>query len=87
MFSKFTKGGKASKPATKVVKKVAKAAAPIKRSVSGTKGWLGGDGGAQDLDKWYGECTCYPPLMLFIHQGKQTCSSVYIPGFSRLSKV
>lgn len=67
MFSKFTKGGKGSKPtATKVVKKAKTAVkkatpAPVKRAVSGaTKGWLGGDGGAQDLDKWYGECTSRP---------------------------
>lgn len=73
MFSKFTKGGKAPakaaakpvKAAKKAVKKVVPAAkkavpATIKRSVSGTKGWLGGEGGAQNLDKWYGECSPHP---------------------------
>lgn len=54
MFSKFVKGGK-SKPAAKAAPKTVKKAAPVKRSSSGTKGWLGGEGGAQDLDKWYGE--------------------------------
>ncbi len=52
---------KAEKTATKVQKsatKVAKQATKqVKKAASGkkTKGWFGGVGGAQDLDKWYGE--------------------------------
>lgn len=36
-------------------KKVAKAVKKVSGGKS-TRGWLGGEGGAQDLDKWYGEC-------------------------------
>lgn len=66
MFSKFTKGGKAPAKAAakpvKAAKKAVKKAVPatIKRSASGTKGWLGGEGGAQNLDKWYGKCSPHP---------------------------
>jgi len=48
-------------------KKAAKKAAPAKKPSSGTKktgGWLGGEGGAQDLDKWYG-----PSRVLFLPSG------------------
>ena len=31
-----------------------KAASALKSGSKRTKGWLGGEGGAQDLDKWYG---------------------------------
>ena len=33
---------------------VKKAASALKAGSKRTKGWLGGEGGAQDLDKWYG---------------------------------
>lgn len=69
MFSKFTKAGKeaskaVSKPAQAAKKVAKKAPAPVKRAASGTKGWLGGEGGAQDLDKWYG-----PSRVLFLPSG------------------
>ena len=41
----------AAKKGTQAVKKTAKKAGGSKR----TGGWLGGEGGAQGLDKWYGE--------------------------------
>jgi light-harvesting complex II chlorophyll a/b binding protein 5 len=45
-------------------KAAAKKAAPAKTGVKETKGWLGGEGGAQDLDKWYG-----PSRVLFLPGG------------------
>ena len=64
------------KKAQQAVKKAApsfkKAPAPFKKAAKkatggGGKGWLGGAGGAQDLDKWYGE----GPLLCssFFHLG------------------
>ena len=52
------------KKAQSAAKKVQRQApSPIKKAQSAlksgskrTKGWLGGAGGAQDLDKWYGAC-------------------------------
>jgi hypothetical protein len=47
----FKKAAAAPKAASKAAKK-----AVVKPSGSKTtKGWLGGSGGAQNLDKWYGE--------------------------------
>ena len=47
----FKKAAAAPKAASKAAKK-----AVVKPSGSKTtKGWLGGSGGAQSLDKWYGE--------------------------------
>jgi hypothetical protein len=46
---------------------VKKAAPPsIKKAIGGKKtgGWLGGAGGAQDLDKWYGERPALPSLVI-----------------------
>lgn len=57
-----TQARKVQKAAPKVARaapKVARAAPKVARKAAGggraTKGWLGGAGGAQDLDKWYGE--------------------------------
>ena len=50
---------------TEQVKKAAPSA--FKKATGGKKstgGWLGGAGGAQDLDKWYGE---RPPLPTTAH--------------------
>ena len=44
---------KAQTAAKKVQKKAP--AAARKTGAKATKGWLGGAGGAQDLDRWYGE--------------------------------
>ena len=52
-------------------------ASPVKKAVSAlksgskrTKGWLGGEGGAQDLDKWYGaplpRCRARAPLVAWV---------------------
>ena len=51
--SKVQKSAKKSAPSP--IKKAQKA---VSRASSGkkTKGWLGGAGGAQGLDKWYGKC-------------------------------
>lgn len=50
---------KVQKAAPRAAQKVKKQApAKAKKAVGGggrTKGWFGGAGGAQDLDKWYGE--------------------------------
>ena len=48
------KVGKTAAPAVKSIKKAAPAAVRP-RSSSKSGGWLGGEGGAQNLSKWYGE--------------------------------
>ena len=50
--------GGAKQAGKKVQKAAKKAPSRAKSAVAGgskTKGWFGGEGGAQDLDKWYGE--------------------------------
>jgi hypothetical protein len=51
---------KVQKTASKVTKK---ATQQIKKATGGkrTKGWFGGVGGAQDLDKWYGKSSDVAP--------------------------
>ncbi len=46
---------KAAAKAPAVKAPVKKAAAVLKSGTKTTRGWLGGAGGAQNLDKWYGE--------------------------------
>lgn len=65
---------KAAAPVKKAAQKVKKAAPSTKKvqsvarkAVSAKGGWLGGAGGAQDLDKWYGEHPA-PPRMQLQHQ-------------------
>ncbi len=56
LFTK--KGGKTTTKKASTVKKAAPAPKP--KSSGGTrktKGWFGDEGGAQDLDKWYGTST------------------------------
>ena len=57
LFKNLPKFGGAKPAAKKPAAK--KASSPIiKQTSSGTKGWLGGEGGSStDLDKWYGEYT------------------------------
>lgn len=47
----------AKKVVPQVQKKAAQVTKQVKKAASGksTKGWFGGQGGASDLDRWYGE--------------------------------
>lgn len=57
--------GKVQKQATKVQKQATK---QVKKATAGgkrTKGWFGGVGGPQDLDRWYGE-SCFRTCCLSI---------------------
>lgn len=54
----FKKASKAPKKAAKAADKTKKAVKKAAVKVAGTRasrGWLGGLGGAQNLDKWYGK--------------------------------
>lgn len=68
----FSKGKTTAKAPAKAVKKAAKAGTSGK-----TRGWLGGAGGAQGLDRWYG-----PSRVLFLPSGLLDRSEVpdYLNG-------
>ena len=64
--------GKAQKTAKKAQKTAPSPIKKAQKAVSGnskrTKGWLGGAGGAQGLDKWYGECNRQCKTMPIVNQ-------------------
>lgn len=55
LFSK--KGGNTTTKKPSTVKKAAPAPKPKSGGTRKTKGWFGDEGGAQNLDKWYGTST------------------------------